>query len=501
MSAAAGGTAFGVGGFAPTEEQLANPSPYNPFGAVRYAHQKIRTHNERIYPRAEQSGKNGVPYNYYLPADQEKWTVLQSARVQGNVKVTWDKSLTKEESWKLENENWGLINNYLHSLFSKVVVKIGGCEIADPAFRTYPYKAYLVNLFNKNRDFKETILKNSGWYEDEAKKGSDCFNALYKKTTADKNIGMHAKYNEKMRLRREKLEKGNLIEFDIPLYHDVATADRFLPPGYDLEFTLYRNEDNFIFLQPTAAENTTHASEAGAEGDIQVNSTAETRTTSTSRKYTIELENVFLSIEKKELDEVSLREYTSKAFKEEGVIPLTRNLLRSYTVVSGRTDFGCHNFIQGKQMPETIIVGFVLQSAYDGNVHKNPFDFMHIPMKQASLVVNSVHIPAQPFDTSSKTGTPLYTFHKFLETLGGSDTESICGTIDFDKFYGGYFFLAFDLTPNKDNRAKRHELGPGTISLNLIAETEATENITVIVYTSYSSTIHLDGSQARTRTF
>ena len=136
MSAAAGGTAFGVGGFAPTEEQLANPSPYNPFGAVRYAHQKIRTHNERIYPRAEQSGKNGVPYNYYLPADQEKWTVLQSARVQGNVKVTWDKSLTKEESWKLENENWGLINNYLHSLFSKVVVKIGGCEIADPAFRT-----------------------------------------------------------------------------------------------------------------------------------------------------------------------------------------------------------------------------------------------------------------------------------------------------------------------------------------------------------------------------
>merc|ERR1712024_312850 len=116
---------------------------------------------------------------------------------------------------------------------------------------------------------------------------SDCFNALYK-TTADKDIGMHAKYNEKMRLRREKLEKGTPIEFDIPLYHDVATADRFLPPGYDVEFTLYRNEDNFIFLQPTEAENTTHATEAGAGGDIQVNS-AETRTTSTRRRYTIDL--------------------------------------------------------------------------------------------------------------------------------------------------------------------------------------------------------------------
>ena len=44
MSAAAtSGTAFGVGGFVPTEEQLANPSPFNPFGGVNYAQQKIRT--------------------------------------------------------------------------------------------------------------------------------------------------------------------------------------------------------------------------------------------------------------------------------------------------------------------------------------------------------------------------------------------------------------------------------------------------------------------------
>ena len=499
MSAAAtSGTAFGVGGFVPTEEQLANPSPFNPFGGVNYAQQKIRTFTERVYPRNEQSGTNGVPYHFYLPADQEKWTVLGSARLQGKLKVTWDKSLKVDENWKLKDENWGVINNYQHSLFSKVVVKIAGCEIADPAFRTYPYKAYLVNLFNQDLQYKTTILKDSGWHEDEAKKGLDCFNALYKKN-GEKDFEMHSKYNEKMRLRREKLEKGGLIEFDIPLYHDVATADRYLPPGYDLEYTLYRVDDNFIFLQPTEAENTTHATEAGAEKDKQVNST--TPSTSTSRMYTIELENVFLSIEKKEVDEAALREYTSKAFKQEGVIPLTRNFLRNYTVVAGRTDFGCHNFIQGKQMPETIIVGFVSQSAHDGNVNKNPFYFMNIPMKQASLIVNSVHIPAEPFDTSNQTGMKLYTFHKFLETLGGSEKESICGTIDYDKFYGGYTFYAFDLTPNKDNRAKRHELGPGTISLNFIAADVSDENITVIVYTSYSSTIHLNGSQAFTRTF
>lgn len=57
------------------------------------------------------------------------------------------------------------INNMLHSLFSKVNLKINGEEITNsPEF--YYYKAYLENLLTFNKDTKGTWLQSSGYSED-----------------------------------------------------------------------------------------------------------------------------------------------------------------------------------------------------------------------------------------------------------------------------------------------------------------------------------------------
>ena len=44
--------------------------------------------------------------------------------------------------------------------------------------------------------------------------------------------------------------------------------------------------------------------------------------------------------------------------------------------------------IRGSQLPEQIIIGVVAQDAYGGCIDKNPFNFKHFGIKEASIIVN-----------------------------------------------------------------------------------------------------------------
>ena len=59
----------------------------------------------------------------------------------------------------------GPLNNWLHSLFEEVEVKLGNTVISTPT-RTYPYRAYLESLLSLSNDTKETQMTTSLWYKD-----------------------------------------------------------------------------------------------------------------------------------------------------------------------------------------------------------------------------------------------------------------------------------------------------------------------------------------------
>ena len=56
-------------------------------------------------------------------------------------------------------------------------------------------------------------------------------------------------------------------------------------------------------------------------------------------------------------------------------MPIDRSLLKTYTVKSGTSDLSQYNIISGRQLPEQIIIGIVEETAYRGDIEKNPFDF------------------------------------------------------------------------------------------------------------------------------
>ena len=450
---------LGVGGFTTTEEQVLNPSEYNPYSPVEYDDDTEKLIINEIYPQSEQSGKNGVPFHFILPADPTRYTNMRNIRFSGELRV-WNSTKNAEPK---ADEDWSVINNYQQSLISHVNCKINDQEINDPGSKTYAYRSFIETLLNYTKEYKETILRTSGWVEDEARKGKDKFSSK----TGDAN------YNKACKERRVGIATGGWKEFDILLHHDVITSIRNLPPGYRMEFTITRTSDAFLFVQPEANK------------DI----------------YKIELRRVHLRMERREVADRVLQNYLSQVGSKIARLPLTRNYVRAYPVQKGQTDLSCYNIINTDVFPKKLTASFVYQKNYDGTVYTNPFYFEYIPLRQASLIINSVHEPQTPLDTTTTGNKKLSVFHYFCENTGGSQRDSLCGTVDYDKYYGGYHLIPFDLTPNKDNGAKRQRMSGGTISVNMRTETALTDNIVVILYASYDSTIEAKGSEVFTRTF
>ena len=465
-------SAVGVGGFTTSEEQILNPSEFNPYTPIDYEEGSTRSLTIDIYPQSEQSGKHGVPFHFSLPPDPVRYTNLRKIRLAGELRV-WNKT---KGAVPAAGEDWSVINNYQQSLISRVSCKINDQEITDPASKTYPYRTYIETLLNYTQNFKETKLTTSGWCEDAAHKVTitdagemEDLNSV--KVNVDGVDNKH--YSQSLVNRREGIADGAWKEFHLLLHHDVITSIRQLPPGYRVEFSMDRTSDEFIFLQPT----------------------------SNTDNYTMELRRVHLQMERTEVVPRLLKDYLSGVGRQIAHLPYTRNFIRCYPVAKGHTDLSCHNLIHTDTFPTQVLAAMVDQTAYDGNRHLNPYHFQYIPLLQASLVVNSVHEPATPLNTTVGENKKLSVFHYFSETTGGSQRDSVCNTIDYKKFYGGFHLIPFDLSPNKDNGAKRQKIGGGTISINLKAEKPLERNVVVIVYASYGSSIEVKGSEVFTRTF
>ena len=77
-----------------------------------------------------------------------------------------------------------------------------------------------------------------------------------------------------------------------------------------------------------------------------------------------------------------------------------------------------YNLIRGSQLPEQIIIGVVAQDAHSWSIDKNPFNFKHYGINEASIIVNGVIEPAELYKLYVDGGDKVDMFAKILENTG-----------------------------------------------------------------------------------
>merc|ERR1712033_93069 len=101
--------------------------------------------------------------------------------------------------------------------------------------------------------------------------------------------------------------------------------------------------------------------------------------------------------------------------KRNPTLPIDRSLLKDYVVNKSISDLSHYNLIRGTQLPEQIIIGIVGQAAHSGSISKNPFNFKHYGLKEASIIVNGVNEPAELYKLNIDDGDKVDMFANFLE--------------------------------------------------------------------------------------
>ena len=417
---------LGIGGLSLGKDEVAS-SAFDLFSPIEIENSISKASKIVTRPIATSSSRG--PFKFLFPPDPDKWTDCESLRLSGRVKLRRYNAGALAD-FDVNIKEISTVNNFYQSLFSSVICTVNGVEISDPSGTWYPYKAYLETLLSYSSATKGGRLRTTAFFEDSCKNYDsigEIDGSLH--TTA-------ASLNEGYKKRQDYFAKSNWRHFNIPIHNDICTLRKYLPPDTKLEFEFQRTPDKFSLLTPMSDDSVKIVIE-----DLKLSVTRYTPSPSINSFYHNKLNKL-----------------------KRQVLPIDRSLIKSYTVQSGQSDLSHYNIISGHQLPEQIIIGMVEQKAHGGDLKKNPFNFQHFNISEASIVVNGVHEPTEPYKLHISAGNYVDLYTDFLLNTGIANEDRDYGITEED-YVGGCFLLAFDRSKEKCNRYHRHPHDSGTIDI------------------------------------
>lgn len=241
-------------------------------------------------------------------------------------------------------------NNLAHTMFKQIIVKFN--VLMSPSTDTYHYKAMIETLLNHDRDDGETILKPQGWYN-----GIDCpaeltANNVDSATPHGHYTALPATQKETVLAMQQEIlrhtgGKTAIMRFKPNL--EVFHLNKAIMPGVQIDISMYFNSPD-VFLN-----GHTEAGRLQAD-DVKV------------RFYLCTLRlnpSVYLKLEKEMKGDVPV------------TYPTVRSEIRTFTLPSTQRRFEANNLFLGR-VPNRVVVGIVLSSAFTGTLDKDPFAFQKL---------------------------------------------------------------------------------------------------------------------------
>ena len=124
------------------------------------------------------------------------------------------------------------VNNWLHSLFSRVDVYIND-TLVIPSSNTYPFRAYVETLLSYGAEAKNTQLTSQLWYKD---------------TAGHMDATLEDRGNAGLAERRKCIAESRVVEMMGRLHVDLFLQDRFLLNGVRVKIRLVRSKATFSLM-------------------------------------------------------------------------------------------------------------------------------------------------------------------------------------------------------------------------------------------------------------
>ena len=308
------------------------------------------------------------PIEFNINASADEYIDLGRTYLYVKLKVT------KDDGENLDvTEKVAPVNLFLHSLFSQVDVKLRD-TLVTPSVNTYPYKSYLETLLSYRSDAKETQLSAELWSADHGN--------MNETDPYDKDLT-----NDGMKVRATFIAGSKSLEMMGRIHCDIFQQDRYLLNNVDMYIKLIRSPQKFHLMS-------------------NVNS------------YTTKIQDAAFHVRKVKLNpSISLGH--SKLLDQGKLVkyPIRRGVVTSFTISQNSLSFCKENVVSG-QLPRRVVIGFVKNSAFNGNIKENPYDFQHFDLNYLSLHNGSQSVPSQPLTPNFEKSEYLQAYMTLFEGTG-----------------------------------------------------------------------------------
>lgn len=344
----------------------------------------------------------------------------------------------------------GPINNLLHSMFNQVDVYLNQ-KLVSPPNNAYAYRAYLETLLNYGPAAKESHLTSVLWYDD----------------TPGKMDDSHGVKNDGLKKRSEFLTVGKTLDLLGHLHCDIFNQERFLLNGVEMRLRLVRARDSFCLM--TATKNTS---------------------------YEINIVEATLLVRRAKIAPGVLLSHARALAKSTAKYPLTRVEVKAVSLHAGVHGETIDNVVLG-QLPKRLIIGFVDNRAYNGDVTLNPFNFQNYKINYLSLYIDGVQVPSralQPDFTKNKLYADAY--HTLFSGTGIHFLNE-GNSINRENYPDGYCLFAFDLTPDlsANNTSHWNLVKHGSVRIEVRFEEALKSTVNCMIYAEYDNVLEIDASR------
>lgn len=379
-----------------------------------------------------------APIEFVIPAHTEYYTDLSQSY------IYLQYSILKADGSVLDaNQKTCPVNNFLHSMFSGIDLYLNN-KIVTSNMDTYPYRAYIENLFSFGSDSKESHLEAAEfWIEDDAEKFENFEGAGIKK-----------------RIGRVKLSK--IDELWGRLHLDLGMQEKYLPNGVEIRIRLNRSSPQFCLM---------------SADDVPCK---------------VKINMAILKVRNIQLLPVTGNELNQSIAHHNAKFPIRRVAVKTFTIGKDLRSKVEDHLFQG-QLPKRVFIGLVTNEAFNGSFTTNPFFFQHFNLSKLDVSVDGHSVYGHPLEPSFGTGHYLRSYMSLFQALGSQNQVQNCN-ITLDDYKAGYCFWGYDLTPDQGaDQDHLHPIKTGNLRLELQFASALEDTVNVIVYAEFDNLIEING--------
>jgi hypothetical protein len=344
------------------------------------------------------------------------------------------------------------VNNLANSLFSQVDVKLNTTSL-ETSNRTYPYKAYLLDLLNFGEDAKETFMQSSLYYKDDANE-FDTLNII--KATKDGDLNTNDGF---LKRRKILLDGSGKVELLTKIHSDIFNSDRFLLNNIDINVTLYRSKDTFCLMHPKAST------------------------------FEIKLEAATLFVRKCEITPSILEAHSLALQQATAKYPIKRVILKSFNL-NANTESETVT-VQSGNLPTRIVFGLVESESFNGAANKNPFNFKNFNLSELFVTVDSKNVSYnQPLKFNFEKNQYIRGYNTLFEGID-KPVYANGNYISRQDYPNGYALFAYDMSPDLCSGDHFNLIQTGKLCINMVFTKGLTTPVTLITLLEFDNMIEI----------